>query len=771
MAEAEALCSLVQRMSPRDYGRILAVLLNNEMGAHAQWAPGWVPIYEALRDEHRGEIAARVQSRLQNLGAPLAPALGWLERTARHNDLLGSASEIRQAVNQMLAGTVILRAGDRTSLGVVVSRDNQQVTVLAIPPSLRRKNRYTAYSYAPRVSKSEMASLRWEACVTEPDQPQWIPATCATSAVFTTLDQYANQHPCMLVRFPLVGRLVLAVPRPPVPRPAGLAYRLMLPGSRGKTESDDPPPLAWWLSLSPDKHASGNRQPALSFVYFTPEAEVIHFGDNGSSMGVGTLLSRMAPQLVPDSIECGRSSGEQSLTFEIFEPHGELDDLRALVGPPCSDQKLLSGIMRTPAESLLSDGTTATVTRTGNRCAVHFDGSADDGTAFWLQMRGQCSDGSAFHAEPLLVYLPYRRGATGDADWLVSQDRQRMLRARQTLTPIPLDHTIQGDSLRFGIVQITDLSVQPNALQAGPAGEHVFVADASGIRRIRLRDFRETDGLLLDGTGSLLAGSSQGLLVPCIGSDAKPCLHVLDRDSLAVRLSVALARPPLYVLGDWSLPWAFLLDDEELTVLDLRSDRILQRMPLEQLIRLPRRTRPGWNPASAGGSSDSLPPDYIARLDVQHRLVHILRQSLLCRFPIQADGMLDPSAAEPPIQLEAGAPHFFDLRADGEYALAGPVYDLRSGDPGSAIRFPGIPLAMSETSGDVLTMAPFGRPSDDNVRLLDRMGYTVAGWRMPGGRPKGVLAHPDGSHYLVWGNMTRSYWIEIAGRGRGEGDQ
>jgi len=255
-----------------------------------------------------------------------------------------------------------------------------------------------------------------------------------------------------------------------------------------------------------------------------------------------------------------------------------------------------------------------------------------------------------------------------------------------------------------------------------------------------------------------MTASSIGL-VALVRREKTLALRVYRPDTLEEQLSLPIAAEPTHLLGSWRSSSLVAIDLQNLSIVDLATKKLVQRIPTKDLGTVPpdvaKNTRPGTFMAAA-----------LAR-DGRH--LYILCRESLRRHALTDSG-LAPLSAEGYYRAPTGTGPYGGGRllvdADGHFAFsASHIFDLRAAPPRPILKCRNLPLALDLTGSRVLAFSPGSRlRPNPSYCLLDRRGVPTTSWPIGKEASRSPIQmawnHPDGKHYLLWCS-TGAWWVEL----------
>jgi hypothetical protein len=599
--------------------------------------------------------------------------------------------------------------------------------------------------------QKSVAEADWEAAAGD----DWVTATCSFELQAATTDRL--QHgTCFLLRFPATGKLADARPV----RVGGTVPETIYDICRAEATPDafeDPTIFA----VSTDKTARRSGRHKGAGVGFAPTGEFVALYGLGrcfAADGVGKLDDLLQPRLVPrrTSTDNSETGSAATVTFAVFDGKGVLQAATATVRDAPDDsvcEQAEERFRQAPQEPAVTDGEEIPLEIGDGRASLRIPLHGNQAAPFVVQVRCSLADGSSHYDVPLVVSTAGSRPA-GTGEWLVPEERRQQLAAAQSGTPVPLHHTVDGRRAHYGNVTVVSLSIRPSDLIADAAGEHIYVGDRAGIRRIELAGFQEKVGILEQAGSILLTGSSRGLVaVLQTGEEAE--VRLLDPLTLAERGRFKPPFPPEHIAGSWRSPVLVLVNGDQTTLLDLAAGKVLEKLRTSTLLDAQQRRRTGSGPMGNLVDIAMTPQgDMLCVLGSQY--LHRLRLS-------PTEGLAKPQDAD--IASLSSAPSgSLGMDYDGNVALAGDsVFSLRQKELAAVLDCPPHrPLALAQGNHWVLAATSIPKQTDFYT-ILDRRGAPIERWEAAGARPdmsSRGLSLPGGRRCLVW-NHGGARLIEV----------
>jgi len=727
-------------------GKLEERLLHLVPEAPGDWAPGWGRVFALLPEGKREKVGLALGHRLLSGGAPWsiwsewAPLLADLGTDERGEPLLGASLPERQALEQLPMSIVPLRFEGKPCLGVVIGRQ-EEVSVLTQPVEVSRRS-------------ASVSEADWQAATGNTPDEAWVGATCSFDVGNATAKEQRGTT-CFLLRFPAAGQLARACPVRLADTAEGTVYDARQPVV--KQDAPLPSPQAWTLvPVAASRAATEVGGTAFGGACFAPDGDLVAVHGYRSFLPLSQLRDILQVHLVPQRTAPDRdlSAGSIAVSFVVFDAKGMLREAIAMVRESSSDpvcKQAGERFLETPGEPAVIDGEEIPLTVEAGLAHLRIPVAEDRGTPFLVQIRCSLTDGSSRYGMPLVVSSAGSRPA-GTQDWLVGEERRQVLSASLSGAPIPLHHTVDGQHARFGCVTATSLALTPTDLIADATGDHIYVGDTAGIRRIKLEGFQETVGILAQGESVLLSGSAVGLVaVFQAGKEAQ--LRILDPLTLAERKRFSPPFAPKCIAGSWSSPVVVLAGDDRVFVLDMAAGKVLQQLKTSSMLEPPK----GARYRRPDGLRD-------IRMTPQGDMVCVLGSQSLSRFRLSPTSGLDALQNGDVVQWDRSTDSVLGMDQDGSLALVGEsVYSLRQQAVAPVLKTPShTPLAVAQGNrwAVALTAVPRSRVS---YSVLDHRGVPLERWEASETvlrTPNRGLALAGGRRGLVW-NAREAYLIEL----------
>ena len=748
--DLSAFLKLGRKLSPKGLQRFL----DNSVPRPAPWkfnllAPrNWerhgLEVFLELSETARAGFGAKLLQQLSQQGTTLPALVLWHDALAEAvGDSIKGADATRisldprpftrEVADRMLSQILLLRHGTTLYAGLCVARD-EDLTVLTQP-------------VGAGPADTPPAAV-WEAATLVNGKQSWIPAT----RTFDTADPYRKDqrapNPHLLV-FPPVGTLADAAPVKIAPAPVGPVYCLRAPIP---AESPFPMPAEWWVAAA---------HPQMPLVRFHKTIDSLLFTGDGElatvqSFAAPVVERALQPRALVQQVELEpEDNGPLVATYRIWDVRKTIAGMTARV---CLQSTLaeaekaekayvgnLDARRKDPAtkdQPAFAEAREIPLELAAGQAVLRIDSPPSDGTPILVQLCLHLADGEVRHLPPSILYAAGNR-PQGSGQWLVSAAARRFVEARAKCLPLAMDYTVDGVRRRYGDVAVTYLALNPDAIIMDQTATHVYVADEGGIRRIRLQDFRETVGLSIPGDVLQMTASSLGLAV-AVRSAGELTLRVFDAETLAGKLCQPIGTEPTHLLGSWQSPRLVAINSQSLSLVDLAASKLVQRIGIAELA------------APAADAKGTTPPGTLraAALSADGKELRLTIGAAVRRFALLEGGLGPalPAAPDP----------------DQQYAIFGTrIYDLRTTPPQITDLVYHQPLAVDLAAGRILAR-PIAPSGAHLYCLLDRRGVELAAWPT-GSRAKPpethrVLAHPDGTHYLLW-SPSSACWITLGDGG------
>lgn len=709
----------------------------------ANLEPDDVSVLAVCPESLRPRLAVAIMRQATEEGLPVAGFFAWWNALAEAGAGaygafgMAPASFSRDAVERIIPSVVFLRAGKLHCLGLVMAVRNGEV--------------FVAVALEGAKTPGSERGIEWEVDVGGEGAEEWVPALRTGPVVGHPAKQPKTF--ARLVAFPAAGTLEGAVPASVasgegLTEPFGRLFVPFLPGDAA------PRPGQWRIALS---QRSMKTPKMVGCILLGPSGEMVGIGSLGPGGRMGTPFAGLSvPRLVRrDLVADPEGRAAIRIAYDLLDPDEQVVGATAAVGSGAGSMernKAKSNYSNAPETSAFESAAGLPLTRQGGAMLLTLKPPFPcDGTALLVQPSLHLQNGEVMRLAPEAIHFSGNRPqAVGD--WLADGETRRFLEAQARGTAMALDHTVDGLHLRYGCLDLVELAMEPNAVVLDATGDHFYVADSTGVRRIRAGGFRETSGLpVREGKAVALAGSAQGLVAVVEGKEGAS-VKVLDRETLAEQFSLSGASVPEFLVGSWRSPLIVSVGGTSLSVVDLAARRLVQRLDTAELNRLLFGDRPAPRRLVMG-----------IEFSRDGQLLYLLSEAAIHCLNVTADGLA--KAGDDGILCKLAIPQReptpLIVGPDGDYAIAGMVvYDLRTRPAQAGPLLFSRPMFLHVPTGRMLGESTVNRTRGLS-QLLDHRGVEILAWpARQNATTRRAAIHPDGNQCLLWSG-AEALWVTI----------